>query len=88
MIRLPHLKDQDQRIQGFSNCDNCGMHRPSNPNPHHALHQQLCARFKVDYLEEMDIIHQVKARLEKKINETLPALLPSKIIQTSKGLLV
>ena len=34
----------------------------------------------------MDIIKQTKRRIEQKINETLPALLLSKIIQTSKGL--
>ena len=50
-----------------------------------ALHQQLCTHFKVDYLEEMDIIKQTKRRLEKKINKALLALLPNKIIQTSKG---
>ena len=33
----------------------------------------------------MDIIHQTKRQIEKKINGTLPALLPNKIIQTSKG---
>ena len=33
----------------------------------------------------MDIIKQTKRQLQKKINETLPALLPNKIIQTSKG---
>ena len=51
-----------------------------------ALHQQLRTHFKVDYLEEMDIIKQTKRQLEKKINETLLALSPNKIIQTSKGL--
>ena len=50
-----------------------------------ALHQQICTHFKVDYLEEMDIIKQTKRRIEQKINETLLALLPNKIIQTSKG---
>ena len=34
----------------------------------------------------MDIIMKVKARLECKINVTLPALLPNKIIQDSRGL--
>ena len=34
----------------------------------------------------MDIIKQTKRQLEKKINETLPALLSNKTIQTSKGL--
>ena len=94
VIRLPHLADLDQRIPEFPDCDNYGIHWASNPKLQHddikindnALHQQLCTRFKADYLEEMDIIHQVKARLEKKINETLPALLPNKIIQTLKGL--
>ena len=33
----------------------------------------------------MDIIKQTKRQLGKKINGTLPALLPNKIIQTSKG---
>ena len=39
-----------------------------------------------DYLEEMDIIKQMKRCIEQKINVTLPALLLNKIIQTSKGL--
>ena len=34
----------------------------------------------------MDIIMKVKARLEHKINVTLPALLPNKIIQDSRGM--
>ena len=34
----------------------------------------------------MDIITKVKARLEHKINVTLPALLPNKIVQDSRGL--
>ena len=49
------------------------------------LHQQICTHFKVDYLEEMDIIKQTKRQIEQKINVTLPALLLNKIIQTSKG---
>ena len=77
----------------FCNCDNYGVNRSSNPNPtsdkvklnDNALHQQICTRFKVDYLEEMDIIKQTKRRIEQKINETLLALLQNKIIQTSKG---
>ena len=89
VIRLPKLKDLEQRIPTFPNCDNYGIQRSSNPNltsdnvkPHdNALHQQLCTHFKVDYLEEMDIIKQTKRQLEKKINETLLALLPNKIIQ-------
>ena len=50
------------------------------------MHQQIYTCVKVDYLEEMDIIKQTKRQIEQKINETLPALLPNKIIQTSKGL--
>ena len=34
----------------------------------------------------MDIIKQAKRQMEQKINVTLPAFLPNKIIQTSKGL--
>ena len=88
MIKLPKLKDLEQRIPTFHNCDNYGIQRSSNPSltsddinlNNNALHQQLCTHFKVDYLEEMDIIKQTKRLLEKKINETLPALLPNKII--------
>ena len=88
VIQLPHLKDLDQKILSFPNCDNYGICRASNPNPlnddtktnDNELHQQLCVTFKIDYLQEMDIITKVKARLECKINVTLPALLPNKII--------
>ena len=34
----------------------------------------------------MDIIRQTKRQIEQKINETLPALLPNEIIQTTKRL--
>ena len=94
VIRLPHLKNLDQKIPSFPNCDNYGIHRASNPNPlndntktnDNELHQQLCVTFQIDYLQEMDIITKVKARLECKINVTLPALPPNKVIQDSRGL--
>ena len=91
---MPKLKDLEKKIPTFPNCDNYGVSRSSNPNPtsnevklnDNALHQQICTHFKVDYLEEMDIIKQTKRQNELKINETLQTLLPNKIIQTSKGL--
>ena len=94
VIRLAKLKDLDQKILTFPNSDNYGIHRSSNPNltsddvklNDNALHQQICTHFKVEYLEEMDIIKQTKKQIEQKINETLLALLPNKIIQTSRGL--
>ena len=92
-IRLPKLKDLEQTIPEFPNCENYGTKRTLNPNPQtddvklndNALHQQICTCFEVDYLEEMDSIKQSKQRIENKINSTLLALLPNKIIQTSKG---
>ena len=77
-----------------TNCDNYGICRASNPNPlnddtrtnDNELHQQLCGTFKIDYLQEMDIITKVKARLECKMNVTLPALLPNKMAGDSRGL--
>ena len=94
VIRLPHLKDLDQKIPSFPNCDNYRIHRASNPNPlndntrtnDNELHQQLCGTFKIDYLQKMDIITKVKARLECKINITLLELLPNKITGDSRGL--
>ena len=88
------MKDLDQKIPSFPNCDNYGIRRASNPNPlnndtktnDNELHQQLCVAFKIDYLQEMDIIMKVKVRLEHKISVTLPALLPNKIIQDSRWL--
>ena len=93
-IQLPHLKDSDQKIPSFPNCDNYGICRASNPNPlnddtktnDNELHQQLCITFKINYLLEMDIIMKVKTRLECKINVTLLALLPNKIVQDYRGL--
>ena len=48
------------------------------------LHQQLCGTFKINYLQEMDIITKVKSRLECKINVTLPAPLPNKIVSDAR----
>ena len=87
------MKDLDQKIPSFPNCDNYGICRASNPNPlnddtrtnDNELHQQLCRTFKIDYLQEMDIITKVKSRLECKINVTLLALLPNKMTGDSRG---
>ena len=87
------MKDLNQKIPSFPNCDNYGIHRASNPNPlnddtrtnDNELHQQLCGTFKIDYLQEMDIITKVKSRLECKVNVTLPVLLPNKIVRDSRG---
>ena len=88
------MKDLDKQIPGFPNCDNYRICRASNPNPlnddtktnNNELHQQLCVTFKIEYLQEMDIITKVKARLEHKINVILPARLPNKVVQDSRGL--
>ena len=93
VIRLPHLKDLDQKIPSFPNCDNSRICRASNSNPlndntrtnDNELHEQLCGTFKIDYLQEMDIIMKVKSRLECKINVTLLALLPNKMTNDSRG---
>ena len=58
VIQLPHLKDLDQKIPSFPNCDSYGIRRALNPNPlnddtrtnDNELHQQLCGIFKIDYL--------------------------------------
>ena len=72
VIRFPHLKDLEQKIPSFPNCDNYRIHRASNPNPLHddmrtndnELHQLLCKTIQIDYLQEMDIITKLKVRLE------------------------
>ena len=88
-IKLPHLSDLEQRIPDFPNCDNYGSLHPSNLDPlldetptnDNELHQVICNTFKIDYLQEMDIIIKIQNRLECKINYTLPALLPNKMQQ-------
>ena len=88
-IPLPHLSDLEQRIPHFPNCDNYGSLHPSNPDPllddtptnDNELHQVICNTFKIDYLQEMDIIIKIRNRLERKINYTLLALLPNKMQQ-------
>ena len=90
---ITSFKRSRSEIPSFPNCDNYRIHRASNPNPlndgtktnDNELHQQLCVTFKIDYLQEMDIITKVKARLECKINVTLLALLPNKTLQDSRG---
>ena len=88
IIKLPHLSDLEQRIPDFPNCDNYGSLHPSNPDPllddtptnDNELHQVICDNFKIDYLQEMDIIIKIQNRLECKINYTLPAR-PNKMQQ-------
>ena len=89
VIRLPKLRNLDQKIPMFPSCDNYGIHIASNPNPTTydvKLNDNIVHHFKADYLEEMDFIKQTKRQIELKINMTLLALLPNKIIHTSKGL--
>ena len=74
-------------MPNFPNCDNYGSLHPSNPDPllddtptnDNELHQAICNTFKIDYLQEMDIIIKIRNRLECKINYTLLVLLPNKI---------
>ena len=49
---------------------------PTNDNE---LHQVICNTFKIDYFQQMDIIIKLRNKLECKINDTLPALLPNKL---------
>ena len=66
-IKLPHLSDLEQRIPDFPNYDNYGSLHPSNPDPlldetptnDNKLHQVICNTFKIDYLQEMDIIIKI-----------------------------
>ena len=66
--KIAQTQNLEQKIPMFPNCDNCGVSRSSNPNPTtdevklnvNALHQQICTHFKVDYLEEINIIKQTK----------------------------
>ena len=88
-IKLPHLSDLEQRIPDFPNCDNYGSLHPSNPDPllddtptnNNELHRVICNTFKIDFLQEMDIIIKIENRLEHKINYNLPAFLPNKMQQ-------
>ena len=71
---MPKLKDLEQKIPTFLNCDNYGIHKSSSPTSDdiklndNALHQQICTHFKLDYLDKMDIIKQSKRGIEQKIN--------------------
>ena len=66
-IKLPHLSDLEQRIPYFLNCDNYSSLHPSNPDPllddtptnDNKLHQVICNTFKIDYLQEMDVIIKI-----------------------------
>ena len=77
VIRLPHLKDLDQKISSFPNYDNFGMCRASNPNPlnddtktnDNEFHQQLCVTFQIDYLQEMDLISTFSEKGDQRMSE-------------------
>ena len=94
VIKLPHLSDLEQRIPSFPKCDNYGSLTASNPDTllddtpmnDNELHQVICNTFKIDYLQEIDTIINLRNRLECKINHTLPALLPNKLNIMKQGL--
>ena len=94
LIQLPHLLDLEQRIPSFPNYDNYGSLTTSNLDPllddtptnDNKLHQVICNTFKIDYFQEMDTIAKLQNRLERKINYTLPALLPNKLNTMEQGL--
>ena len=93
IIKLPHLSDLEQRIPNFLNCDNYSSLTTSNPDPllddtptnDNELHQVICNTFKINYYQEMDTISKLRNRLERKINYTLPVLLPSKLNTMKQG---
>ena len=93
VIKLPPLSDLEQRIPNFLSCDNYGSLTTSNPDPllddtptnDNKLHQVICNTFKIDYFQEMDTIIKLQNRLERKINHTLPALLPNKLNTMKQG---
>ena len=93
VIRLPKLKDLDQKILMFPNCDNYGIHRSLNPNPtsddvrlnDNVLHQQICTHFKVDYLEEMDIIKQTKNKLNERLKRPYWLFYQIKLFRHQRG---
>ena len=93
LIKLPNLLDLEQRTPSFPNCDNYGALSANNPDPmlddtptnDNELHQVICNTFKIDYFQEMDIITNLRNRLECKINYTLLALLPNKFNMITQG---
>ena len=84
----------EQRIPSFPNCDNYGSLDAGNSDPllddtptnDNELHQVICNNFKIAYFQEMDTIVKLQNRLERKINYTLPALLPNKLNTMEQGL--
>ena len=60
------MKDLDQKIPSFPNCDNYGIRKASNPNPlnddtktnDNELHQQLCVTFKIDYCKRWILLQK------------------------------
>ena len=93
LIKLPYLLDLEQKIPSFPNCGNYGSLTATNPDPllddtptnDNELHQVICNTFKINYFQEMDTIIKLQNRLERKINYTLPALLPNKLNTTEQG---
>ena len=92
-IKLPHLSDLEQRIPNFLNCDNYGSLHPSNRDPllddtptnDNELHQVICNTFKIDYLQEMDIIIKIRNRLERKLIILYQHACQIKLTQCSNG---
>ena len=82
VIRLPKLKDVEQRILMFLNPNLTSDDIKLNDN---AFHQKICTHFKVNYLEEMDIIKQSKGELKRKLMGPYRLLYPTKSFKLQRG---
>ena len=56
VIRLPHLKDLDQKIPSFPNFDNYGICRASNPNPLNNNTRMNDKNYISNYVEHLRLI--------------------------------
>ena len=93
VIRLPKLKDLEQKILTFPNCDNYGIQRSSNPNltaddiklNDNALHQQFRTHFKVDYLEKLILSNKLKDDWKRKLMRPYWLFYPTKLFRLQRG---
>ena len=81
------------QLQEKGPCKNYGIQKLSNLNltsndvklNNNALHQQISTCFKVDNLEEMDIIQQYKDELKRKLMGPYQLFYPIKSFKLQRG---
>ena len=88
-LKLPTVDELKLNIPRFPQCSQYGYQRSAHPDPRHdneklndeMIHQDICHHFHDVYDQWYIDLYEIQQRIEAKINTSLPAVLPNKVVK-------